>query len=898
LVPRERLFGQLDQILARQVGLVSAPAGFGKTTLVAAWVARCPHPVAWLSLDDADNDPTRFLAYAIGALQRVQPEVGQSTLAMLRAPQPPPLPALLLPLINDVDALESSQVLVLDDYHLIQAQGVHDALTFLIDHQPDKLHLVLATRADPPLPIARLRGRGQLVELRQADLRFTLPEAEAFLRLAGVSRLTLASIEVLAERTEGWAAGLQMAATSLQNTADVDAFVSTFAGTQRHILDYLGEEIFQRQPPQVQRFLERTSILDRFCAPLCEAVLQDEPCLPEPAYVPTASTDSSARPAAVTILEHLERANLFITPLDEQRQWYRYHHLFADLLRQRLRQAEPELAPVLHGRASRWLEAQGLAHESIQHALAAGEAERAADMIGRAAPGEWKRGGLTTLWRWLEALPEAATRAAPVLCVLRGLAAVMTGASLGQGSKWLAAAEQADRATGQHTGEIAVLGSLLALLRGEMEAGTRLAERALAHLPESSPFHGLARRGLSGLYLLRGDYDQAIAVLERDVRASQQSGDQLGAAASVRRLGSVRLLTGQLGAAHELYQRSLAMSVDGAGHRWPVAGRALVHLAELQYEWNDLETAERLVREGIALAEQIAPNWNTTAYVTLAEIRQARGDPAGALRALEQARQLAAQSDSELDDVLVAAHAVRLTLRQGDLALALRLAAGRPIARLAGHSARDVEALLTSVWAREADGLIAARLDLAQGQAARACEVLAPLLRAAEARAHGSRIEILVVQALAHQAEGDTAAALKALARALALAEPEDYVRVFLDEGEPMVRLLQQVAGPRRSYSQRLLAKAARAAAGGPTGTRAPAGDDGTDQLDETLSERECEILSLIAEGLSNHEIGARLYLASGTIKSYTYSLYGKLGVHSRTQAVARGRALGLLPRL
>jgi LuxR family maltose regulon positive regulatory protein len=552
---------------------------------------------------------------------------------------------------------------------------------------------------------------------------------------------------------------------------------------------------------------------------------------------------------------------------------------------------------VLHGRASRWLEAQGLAHEAIQHALAADEAEHAADLIARAAPGEWKRGGLTTLWRWLEALPEAATRAAPVLCIYRGLAAVMTGASLGQGGEWLAAAQQADGAAGQHTGEIAVLGSLLALLRGELEAGTRLAERALARLPDSSPFHGLARRSLSGLYLLRGDYDQAIDVLERDVRASQLAGDQLGAAASVRRLGSIRLLTGQLAAARELYQRSLAMSVDAGGHRWPVAGRALMHLAELQYEWNDLETAERLVREGISLAERIAPNWNTTAYVTLAGIHQARGEPASALAAVEQARQLAAQSDSQLDDLLVAAHATRLALRQGDLALALRLAAGRPAARLADPSVRNVEALLTSVWAREAEGLIAARLDLAQGQPARAREALAPLLRAAEARAHGSRIEILVVQALAHQAEGDMAAALKVLGRALTLAEPEAYVRLFLDEGEPIFRLLQQVAGPRRSYAQRLLALASRAEAGRPAGSQPPPGGDAAGRPGEALTERECEILGLIAEGLSNHELGARLLLAPGTVKSYTYSLYGKLGVHSRTQAVARGRALGLLPR-
>jgi LuxR family maltose regulon positive regulatory protein len=886
LVPREHLLARLDQVLACQVALVSAPAGFGKTTLVAAWAARCPTLVAWLSLEPADNDPARFLSYLVGALRRVHPVVGQSTQAMLQAPHLLPAPALLLPLINELAGGETHLVLVLDDYHLIETQGIHDALTHLIDHQPPTLHLVLATRADPPLPMARLRGRGQLVELRQADLRFAEDECAAFLRLASSVPLSPANVQDLADRTEGWVAGLQMAAASLHSAPDADGFVRAFAGTQRHILDYLGEEILLRQPPDLQRFLLRTSILGQLCAPLCDAVMREvEPPAEDPSSqpVPTPSRSPSA-----ALLQRLEHANLFVTPLDEPRTWYRYHQLFAELLQHHLRQSEPALVPVLHRRASRWFEQQGRIEDAIDHALAAGDHERAAGLVQPAAESFWMRGSITTLLAWLDALPEQVIRSRPGLCVYRALGPILSGKRLAEAEAWLKAAS-AGSGSGAVEGEVAVLGSVLALHRGDAATGRRLAEQACASLPVTSPFFGLARRNLSTFYLLRGEFAQAAAILETSLPPEQSISDRVGAAADLRRLGLLRLVGGQLRAAWDFYQRSASLSQDSSGRYWPMAGRALAHLAELSYEWDDLDAAERYLAESMALSAQIAPTWNTTAYVTLARLRQARGDPAGARAALDQARQLAAQSDTAMDDNYVAAHQARLALAQKDLSTAEAWAANRQPSSAARRPTADVDGLLRSAWAQELDALTLARFQLAHGQPEPARALLTPLLEEAERQGRSrSAIEILVLLALAGQAAGDPSAAQAALRRSLALAEPEGYVRTFIDAGEQLAPLLRQVSGRQRIYAERLLA----ALGAEPGEAEAHSG------LTERLTERELDILRLIAAGLSNRELGDELHLAAGTVKSYTYSLYGKLGVHSRTQAVLRGRSLGLLPQL
>jgi len=825
LVPRPRLIERLNEGLLRKrkLTLISVPAGFGKTTLLSEWVHHLETgffpknlvsglrpPVAWLSLDEGDNDVARFMAYLVAALQTIEANVGAGVPSAFQSPQPPPIESLFTSLINEITEIANPFILVLDDYHLIAAQPVHDALTFLLDHLPPPMHLVIATRADPPLPIARLRGRGQLTELRLTDLRFTSDEAAAFLNQVMGLGLAADDIATLASRTEGWIAGLQMAAVSMRGQEDVAGFIRAFTGSDRYILDYLVEEVLQRQPESVQTFLLQTSILDHLTGALCDAVTGISESASQRGFADL-QICRFADLSSQEILEHLERNNIFVVPLDNERRWYRYHRLFADLLRQRLQQTQPDLVPTLHRRASEWYEQNSLTAEAIDHALAAGDFEQAARLIEQAAEATLMRSEVATLLRWVESLPDELVHDRPSLCVYHAWALLFGGRPLEAVEARLQDVEEdADLISGR----AAPLRALVALYQNQIPRAAELSRRALEQLPQDDVFlRGFATWLLSISHIVDGDIVAARQTLEEIARRSQEAGNVMVAVMVTCNRAELHKRQGQLDKAAALYQQALALAVDGQGQRLPIAGEALMGLGELSREWNDLKAAVRYLTAGIELTRKWAEIGAIDGYISLAHVRQAQGDLEGAQKPLQKAWQLALQFDAtEMDDFLVAAHQARLWVVQDNLAAAKRWAEERGLtaeASLAELEERVSDASLRSSRRRTAEYLTLVWVLIAQERCDDALALLEPLLAIAERWGLNERvIKVQILKALACHAQGDIAQALDALERALALAEPEGYVRVFLDEGEPMARLLYRAAarGIAPEYAGRLLA--------------------------------------------------------------------------------------------
>ena len=862
VVLRPRLVERLNEGLAActKLTLVSAPAGFGKTTLVGEWVADCGRPVAWLSLEEGDSDLDRFLAYLIASLQTVAPGIGAGVLTVLRSPQPPPLESTLTALLNDVATIPSDVVLVLDDYHVLDARPVDDALAFLVEHLPPQVHLVIATREDPALPLARLRARGQLTELRAADLRFTASEAAAFLNQVMNLDLSAEEIAALEARTEGWIAGLQLAAISLQGREDAAGFFASFTGSHHFVLDYLIEEVLQRQPDPVQAFLLRTSILDRLCGPLCDAVLLD-----------------ASAPGQET-LEYLERANLFIVPLDSDRQWYRYHHLFADLLRQRRRQTAVSSGGVDedHLRASAWFEASGLEIEAFQHAAAGHDVERAERLIEGGGMPLHFRGALAPILHWLESLPTTVLDARPSLWVTYAQVLLGSGQTTGVEPK-LQAAERVlpDAWTGDRTrdlvGRIASVRALLVWGPHQVETIIAQSRRALEYLhPGNLPFRTAAALTLGHAYVLLGERSGARQALSEVTAISAASGNTFYEILGSIGLGYIQELDNQLVLAAETFRHALELA---AGLPFPFVCEAHLGLARVHYQWNDLDAARQHGEQSIQLARQIADTDRPVAWeVLLARLALARGDAAGAAAILAEADRAARQHDFVLQVPEVAAAQVLAFLRLGDVAAAAHVA-----------QAKDLP-------------LSQARVLLAQGDPTAALAVLEPYRRRMAEKAWADEeLKALVLLAVALDAHGERAEAVEVLDEALAVAEPGGFIRIFVDEGAPMARLLHQALsqGVHPDYVRHLLAVFPASGREQAASSRAAAAGI---SLAEPLSSRELEVLDLIAAGLTNQQIAARLYVSLHTVKSHARNIYAKLGVSSRTQAAANGRALGLLP--
>ncbi len=865
VVSRPRLLERLNEGLHRNLILISAPAGFGKTTLVSEWVEGIERPTAWLSLDEGDNDPTRFLTYLVAALQTIAATIGEGVSGVLHSPQPPPTASILTALLNDITTISDHFVLVLDDYHVIDAQPVDQALTYLVDHLPPQMHLVIATREDPPLPLARLRVGGQLTELRVADLRFTPSEAAAFLNQVMGLPLSAEDIAALERRTEGWIAGLQLAAISLQGHQDATSFITSFTGSHHFVMDYLVEEVLQQQSESVQTFLLRTSILDRLCGPLCDAVLLD----------PSASGQAT--------LEYLERANLFIVPLDNERRWYRYHHLFADLLRQRLHQslasstgdAESHVNE-LHIRASLWYEDHGLEVEAFHHAVAANDVERAERLIeGKGIPLHF-RGAVTAILDWLESLPTTVLNARPSLWARYASLLLVNGQTTGVEEK-LQAAEaalqgtEADDKTRNLVGQIAAARATLALTRYQVEPMLAQSRRALEYLhPNNLSSRTTANWTLGFAYFLQGDRAAARRAYTEAISLSQASGDIFTTILATIGLGNIQEAENQLYLAAETYQRVLQLAGD---QPLQMIYEAHLGLARIFYEWNDLDEASQHGRQSLHLARQYERVIDrfVLCEVLLARLKLAQGDVAGAAALLAQASQSARQHHFVYRLPEVAAAQVLTLLHQGNLAAA-------------AHLAQTHELPLSQ-----------ARVHLAQGDTSAALAVLSPWRQQMEAKDwEDERLKVMVLQAVALQAHGEKDKAVQLLCDALAIAEPGGFIRLFVDEGLPMAHLLSEAEaiGMMPDYTGKLLAvlEAEEQKREDTSSLPPPA-----QPLLEPLSQRELEVLHLIAQGLSNHEICERLFLALDTVKGHNRKIFDKLQVQRRTEAVARARELGLL---
>ncbi len=899
LVSRSRLLDRIHP--QRKLTLVSAPAGFGKTTLLAEWVAAVPtEPVAWVSLDPSDNDPAVFWLYLTTALRNIQPSLGERSLSLLQSPQPPPIESVLMTLLNELTAVEADIVLILDDYHAIATQAIHDGIGFLLSHLPPQVHLMIASRADPPLSLARLRSHGELTELRVSDLRFTPDEAAAFLNQRMGLEISAVEVSALEQRTEGWIAGLQLAALSMQGRKDLSGFIAAFSGDDRYIVDYLLEEVLQRQPDSVRRFLLQTAILERLSGALCDAM--------------TDQNDGQE------MLATLERSNLFIIPLDSKRQWYRYHHLFADVLQAHALTEWPERLPKLHRRASEWYEQHDLFSEAIHHALAAHDFERAADLIEPVWPTMRNRQQEATVLSWMKVLPDPLIRARPILSVAYALVLLNAGQlegietylqdaerELAQLAQAAPGSPEAQRIAINETqyrflpASIANTRAYLAQALGDFASTIAHAQQAMTLLPADEGYERGTTAAFLGLaYWATGDVAAAYRSFAGGMRVFQKLGGTQIVVAATPILANMGLAQGWLQATVKACEQSLQLSMQSGSI---LQGTAELHLvlSEIRYEQGDLAAASQLLQKGESLHEQVSISgadylW----WLVKAQLTAAQGDLDTALNQLQEAARLYRRSP--VPNVRpIEALEVRWWLRQGRLAEALGWV------RESGLSIDDSPSYL-----REYEHLTLARVAIAQyrrvgqrptrqgqgtGEIHRVIDLLTRLLAAAEAQDRtGSIIKSLVVLALAREAQGDVEAAITSLERALLLAEPEGYVRIIAECGPPMARLLQAVMtrGITPTYTQQLLT--ALATWGQPQNDAAPASGLPTPQpLIEPLSQRELEVLRLLSTELSGPEIARELVVALSTVRTHTKRIYGKLNVTSRRTAVKRAVELDLI---
>jgi LuxR family maltose regulon positive regulatory protein len=923
LVPRPRLIARLRAGMSGKLTLIAAPAGFGKSTLLATWLANLP-TCAWLSLDASDNDPTRFWSYLSAALDTIAAGVGASALALLQAPQPPPIEVLLTTLLNAISTQAPKQlreqpgVLVLDDYHLIEAQPIHQALTTLIDYLPPHVHLVVASRTDPPLPLSRWRARGALVELRTSDLRFTSAETAAFLvEMMGLP-LSAADSAALEARTEGWIAGLQLAALALRERTDAAEFIRAFTGSNRFVVDYLAEEVIARQPAHLQAFLLQTCILDRMCGPLCDTVLGVEafqhsnPSTGSRQAVQTFQPPNAQTAYSQLLLEHLERANVFTIALDDERCWYRYHHLFADVLRERLQRGATQRELItFHERASRWYAQHNLVPEAIQHMLAACNWTQAALLIEQHGLSIMFGGQVHTVIGWMRTFPDTIIRARPALCAIHALTLMFTN-RLDAAEIYLQEAERGAQAAAGDAQARTILGWVTAFrttilrMHGDLAASLVLARQTLDLVPDTEVIGAAARVTAAYSFLISGDVTTASEQQVRvAVATARAAGFQVSILRSLNLLARLQTLQGRLRAAAATYSEAAQVAPEPDALRMIVNSAAYYFgLGDLLREWNDLEAAERHLLQGLALVQgelTIDAEVVTRGYLVLARLQQACGQSGAAIATLDVFLVLANER-AYVAPLLArgAAAQAQARLMQGDLPAA---------AWWAAISGLDADAA-DLPYPQESEYLTLARVLIARNQLELSLGLLERLLHAAEANARiGSAIEVLVLQALAHEARGDRPSALTVLKRALILAAPEGYIRIFVDEGAPMAGLLQaaHARGIAPDYVKKLLAafplpdketsrhedKEIDRSPDAP-GSLSP-GLPVSMSLVEPLTPRELEVLRLLAAGRSNQAIADELVVAIGTVKRHVNSLCGKLGVPSRLAAVARARDLGLL---
>ncbi|MBN1191180.1 MAG: hypothetical protein JXA46_15595 [Dehalococcoidales bacterium] len=878
LVSRPRLIERLNAGIDSKLILISAPAGFGKTTLITDWIANIGRPVAWLSLDEGDNDPALCMEYFVAALRKIKPKFGTSALRLFRSSQQFPVKIVLTDLINEICSLPNHFILVFDDYHEIKDTSIHNALDFLLENMPQNMHLVILTRSDPPLHLSHLRGRGQLTELRAVDLRFTTQEGGEFLNQVMNLNLSEQDISSLDARSEGWIAGLQMAAISLKGRTDATQFIAAFSGSNRNIMDYLFEEVFDRQTGDIQSFLLQTSILEQLTGPLCDAV--------------TGRNDSGK------ILENMKRANLFVLSLDDEGRWYRYHHLFADLLLHNLRNSQPQLISTLYEKASLWYEENLLVAPAIKYALSGQNYALASSLIIRHAETTLMHGELATFKYWIRSLPEEHINANPILLVFEVLAELwLHRGPLKSEESQLKKIEKMDT-RGELAGPLLAVKAVFSAAQGGTLKSVKLAHQALAALPPESTFwRSVVIPCLGQFSLLRGELPAiplAIKLYNEAVQMGIQTSSLFTTVLALRRLAETHIAAGHLHEAGTCYQKILDLAVDSQGNPLPLASFGLIGLGNLEREWHNLDKATDLLNRGIYLASGKLGSWQLEGYVNLARVRAMQGNTAEAKQIIQNAWRLAAESpDSKQFETFILAHEILLSLREGNPGMAVGWIRNRRLNKADGtEPVYDPDRKsVAGYYASELEQITLVRVYLAQGLPDEALKIMEMVSKSAEKLERtGVLIEILMLEALAYKASGNPDKSMELLKRVLSLAEPEGYVSLFVGEGLPMTRLLyeavQQKIKP--EYIHRLLEAS-------PGLSPEPVQPGKHAKMAEPLSERELNVLDLLAGGLSNKEIAVRLSIELRTVKWHTGNIFGKLGVKNRTQAVARARELNVL---
>ena len=832
-----------DGVFGRRLTLISAPAGYGKTTLAIDWLQRLNLPVAWLSLDEADNDPRRFITYVIAAMRNINENIGGTATAMLQSPQPPPDELMLTSLVNEISVVTQPFILALDDYHVIHTPTIHKQLAFLLEHQPNTLHLVITTREDPLLPVSRLRARNQVLEIRQDELRFTLEEIAKFLKNVMGLDLSHDEISALERRTEGWIAGLQLAALSMRGRDDLAGFIQAFTGSSRFILDYLIEEVFEGQTPDVKDFLLKTSILERLSAHLCDAVIEGS--------------------VSREMLEALEQANLFIVPLDQSREWYRYHRLFADLLRHRLRTSSiPESE--LHQEASQWYEQNSYPADAIQHALAAKDWERAGSLILSNNSEFLKRGEVLTVIRWFQALPGEILLSNPNLCFDYCWPLLLAG-KFDEARPLLERVAQMTEGTPELIGEVYAAQAYLARGKGEHALMVEKSQQAMALLPKSSvDSRGIVAMNLGLAYWHMGQMQAAEEVLAEALEASRTTGNHYAALTSLIFQGRVLAVRGQLHQSEKLFERAVQMDGD-----IPINALAYMDLATLHYEWNALDVSDGHIQKAIEICQRSQNNeFLVGALMIKSRTRIAQGDLAGAENALDQAWDLVRSGK------IPTGTAVRMDSAQVRLSLAKGEATGEWEEKLTETvDCHPFYRFLGVTKARTLpDAHARAYLD-GLSQTAQANDWIYGL------------VAIRALQTVIAETQDD---ASRFLREALQLSEGEGFIRSFVEVGAKLVPLLREASrrGIAPEYACRILEVM--------TG-KAEIAEAGLKSMVEPLSERELEVLQLVTEGMSNREIAEELYISTGTAKTHVHNLCGKLGVRNRTEAAMRAKELMLV---
>ncbi len=892
---REQLQARLEWLPGCRLILICAPAGFGKTTLLVGWVEAAAFPTAWLTLDEGDNSLERLLRYLVAAFQRILPEIGGNALAMLAAPQPLQAEAFLDYLITDLEALPGPVGLVLDDYHALQNPAAREALAYLVNHLPEGLHLAIASRTDPALPLARMRARGELVELRGPDLRFNPEEASWFLNHLMGLRLTPSQVEDLVKRTEGWAAGLQLAAISIRQSPDPQTFIKVFAGSHRYILDYLVEEVLRQQPKEVQDFLLKTSILERLCGSLCEAVIEGQE--------PSSESREDRLPTPLDpseLLQELDRTNLFIIPLDDERTWYRYHTLFRELLSYQLEQAySREVILDLHHRAGAWFTNKGMLPEAIHHAIAAGEIRQAGELAEQYGGSLLSQGLANTCLGWLDRLPEPVYTAFPRLHLVYANGMLSTG-QFDRIEDRLQAAENALKGIPTDNlearsirAEINGSRSIIASLRGDLPRVIELSTLALEDLPENAFLRSSLLMGLGVAYRLSGDTRQAEATFAQSAQEAQKVGLSSVMVTALGNRASCFQEMGQLKQAERVYLQALDEATQEGTIASPQASLACAGLASLACDRNDLTAAQTWLDQAATLDEAWG-NLDMRVYNLIHRVRLSmiRGEKEAALQALADAETLGKGCYLSPTSVIgLGTLSAWIAIQMGDSAKAREWLKTHPDP--AGGSEATLSEPVALIWAEVQ--LMLGREEGNPGRMQAALDVLSHVESVSRTAGRlGYTVQATVLEALVLDALGKPDDAYQALTQAIETAGREEWISLFTERGEPMADLLRRAAagGTRlpapTGYLERVMA-------GFRFEPAASAGEEKTKQgASPLLSERETEVLQLVAQGYSNQRIAEQLVLTTGTVKRHLHNIFEKLGVTSRTEAIARARILGI----